>query len=62
MQTKYDRADALDLLLFNAANRFERLAEETGDEGMRAASRVVGAARQVVRKHMTEGMRKRAPN
>lgn len=62
MQTKADRADDLDHMIFNVRNRLERLAEETGDEELRAASRVVGASRSIVRKHMTPAMRKRAPN
>ena len=62
MLTVADRADDLDHMLFNAANRLERLAEETGDEALRTASRIVASQRHRVRAHMAEAMRKRAPN
>lgn len=45
-------ADNLDHMLFNCANRLERLAEMTGDKSLQEASRIVGGQRPRVRRHM----------
>ena len=55
-------ADELDHMLFNAANRLERLAEITGDSTLSRASKIVGSQRPYVRAHMTEQKRNLTQN
>ena len=62
METKIQRdADQLDADLCSLVNRLERFAETTGDSGLKKASRMVGAQRGLVRRHMSPKARDETP-
>ncbi|EFO33568.1 SecA [Roseibium sp. TrichSKD4] len=59
MKTRSDKADALDLKLFNLSRELEEFAKEYRDPQVDEASRKIFGMRTVVRKHMTEEQRNR---
>lgn len=61
LTTTADKADDLDAEIFRVCNRLERLAEETGDKKLSAASQTVGSVRHLVRRHMTKKQRESTP-